>query len=672
MTALAVARVHDFGGEAAVAEMLRRAGSRRTAAYLSDVGNWVSYDEALALLAAGARVTQHPQFARAVGEDAARRLNASPVAALLRSLGSPENVFGRIAETSVKYSVVTRLEAIDSGPGWVEIVATAEDGFPRSADHCAWTCGLLSQPTVLFGLPPATVHHDRCAALGAPACHYIVSWDQRVSDEAAVAAELTSLRGQLAAMQQRLNGVFAAAGDLISADEIGEALGRITDRAALEVRAPQYLLSVQLAEGGERLCHHRGLTDEEAAACVELLEEREPETLAEHWLAVPVRSRRRDYGRLLAMHAPGRRFFDQERELLEVYATYAAGALDSATALIDAKLRYAQSSALLALARQLAVAGTSQEVARNLAQAVPGVVACDRVEVHLSAGGQLALAAWRDLTDGDGRSRPAPPVADSVSSRLLGRVREPVVIAAGSGPAALRARFLSPGVEAAVLVPLASPESLLGLLVVSVTHDRHRLTLNGDLLDRLSGIAAQASTALLNGRLMDEITHQALHDPLTGLANRLRFHEVLEQATERAAHGDAEVTLFYVDLDAFKPINDSRGHDTGDRLLIAVADRLRACTRAEDVVARLGGDEFAVVMSAPVGSRDADGFAARLSLALEAPFYIDGEPLQIGASIGRADHSRTVAGVAELLRHADQAMFADKRARRSATLTSAS
>ena len=172
MTGLLLERVREFGGHDAVDEMLRIAGSERSPAYLLDTANWISFDEAVALWRAGARVTQHPQFARAVGEDAAKRLNASPVAALFRSLGSPENVYRQIATSSTKYSVVTTLEAVEVGPGFAKIVAVAVDGFPRDADHCAWTRGLLTQPTILFGLGPATVEHERCAALGAPDCLY--------------------------------------------------------------------------------------------------------------------------------------------------------------------------------------------------------------------------------------------------------------------------------------------------------------------------------------------------------------------------------------------------------------------------------------------------------------------------------------------------------------------
>ena len=141
LTAVLIARVHAFGGDEAVGRLLREARSEREPAYLVDIGNWVSYDEAIALWGAGAKVTRHPQFARALGEDAARRLNASPVAAVLRSLGSPEEVYRQIATTASKFSTATNLEAVETGPGYTEIVAVAAEGFPRNAHHCAWTPG---------------------------------------------------------------------------------------------------------------------------------------------------------------------------------------------------------------------------------------------------------------------------------------------------------------------------------------------------------------------------------------------------------------------------------------------------------------------------------------------------------------------------------------------------
>ena len=172
LSAVLIARVHAFGGDEAVAELLRSAGVQRSVEYLTDITNWISYDEAIALWQTGTRVTRHPRFARVVGEDAARRLIGSPVAALLRSLGSPEAVYRQVATTATKFATTSTLEFVDGGPGYAEIVARSATGFPRNPHHCAWTSGLLTQATVLFGLSPAMVEHEECAALGAECCRY--------------------------------------------------------------------------------------------------------------------------------------------------------------------------------------------------------------------------------------------------------------------------------------------------------------------------------------------------------------------------------------------------------------------------------------------------------------------------------------------------------------------
>jgi diguanylate cyclase (GGDEF)-like protein len=642
LTAVMLARVHAYGGAPAVAELLREAGSTRTPEYLTDLGNWISYDEAAALWAAGTRVTHHPQFPRAVGEDAARRLNGSPVATLFRSLGSPEEVYRTLATGSGKFSTVTELEAVDVGPGFAEIVARPTDGFPRNAHHCAWTCGLLTQPTVLFGLAPATVEHEQCAAFGADLCRYRVVWNI----ETGVATSDSS--AQIEAMTERLNSMFATASDLIAADDIADVLARITDRAAIEVRAPRYLLAVRPRRGDEVHRHHRGFDEAEAEATAERLLAGDAD---ESWLVVPVRSNRRDYGRLLAMNEGGRPFFAQERELLEVYARYAASALDSATALTEAR-------ELLELARALAAAGTSREVAQRLADAVPIVVDCDRVGVYLwdDARGEIVRRALNDAAD-DSEFSIAPSPGGPLEQLLNDPSPEPLFVNEHEGDPIIRDLLANVGAIASIVVPITTADAFLGFLIVSVSSDPERLQPTPDLLDRLSGVAAHATTALQNGRLLDQITHQAMHDELTGLPNRAQFMTALR----RAILATSAVTLFYIDLDNFKPVNDELGHEMGDRLLMAVADRLNGCTRAEDTVARLGGDEFAVV----IAGHDADGVARRLAGAFADPFVLDGHELRVGASIGRAQFPAEATAEA-LLRAADAEMFVVKRRGRGA------
>ncbi len=669
MSAVLLARVQAYGGREAVDEVLALAGSRRTPEYLSDIVNWIAYDEAVALWRAGAQVTHHPAFARAVGTDAARRLNGSPIAALLRSLGSPERVYGQIATTATKYSLASRLETADVGPGFAEIIATASDGFPRSADHCAWTCGLLTQPTVLFGLAPAEVEHEECAAHGAAHCRYRVTWKQEETEATRESERNGALLSQLDAMKERLHSVFATASDLIGSDDISDVLARITDRAAVEIRAPSYLLAIRTTPDGPILSHHRGIDDDAAMAYAETMLTNHPAALPESWLVVPVRSSRRDYGRLLALSDGDRSFFAEERSLLEVYARYAASALDSATALMEATQRYAQSSALLSLARALADAGTSEEVATRLADAVPAVVDCDRVGVCVWDPALGALVHSATTRPGPGIERidkgwTWAPTPGGPLQRMLDEPHSaPLFIGKASGDPALRELCASFGAVASLFVPLAAHDQLLGLLTVSVVERPERLAPSQDLLDRVSGVAAQATTALQNGRLLDQITHQALHDDLTGLANRLHLKTRLAAAVDHAREWGGHVTAFYVDLDWFKPVNDEFGHDVGDELLAAVGRRLESCVRPDDLVARLGGDEFAVLIDTASTPAATDVVAGRLRSAFDEPFFIAGRPMTVGASIGRATFPQDATTAERLLSTADAAMFARKRER---------
>ncbi len=667
MSAVLLAEVTELAGQEAIPELLRVAGSTRTPEYLCDISNWISYDEAVSLWRAGMQVTYNPQLPTLSGRRAARRLSSSPVAALLRSLGSPENIYRQITTTASKFSTVSRLEAVETGPGFAVLTSTPTDGFPRAAEHCGWTIGMLSTTTILFGLPPAHVEHDRCAALGAPECTYRITWRSDLATEFADSGDqVAALRQQLEGMQERLHSMFATASDLIAADEVSDVLARITDRAALEVRAPRYLLAVQLEEGGEVQVHHRGFSEAEASEHVTSLMTRHPVDHPDSWLVVPVRSKRRDYGRLLAA-ADGKEFFPQERELLEVYARYAATALDGAAALMEANRRYHHSSALLELARALATAGTSQEVAHRLADAVPLVVDCDRVSVWLwePARGEIVRRAFNtsraDDPVGEGEWSRVPDPGGPIETLLNDPSHDPLFADTETEDPILREELKAAGEAAVILVPLSTEDTLLGVLGVTVLDGPERLAPNPDLLDRLSGVAAQGATALQNGRLVDQITHQALHDQLTGLANRLQFADRLRKAVNRARQREELVTMFYIDLDGFKPVNDEFGHDVGDSLLTEFGQRLTTCVRTSDLVARLGGDEFAVLITTQTSQEHADMLAGRLADTFAHPFKINGHDLRLRGSIGRAVFPADADTADELLRRADASMFEVKR-----------
>lgn len=164
--------------------------------------------------------------------------------------------------------------------------------------------------------------------------------------------------------------------------------------------------------------------------------------------------------------------------------------------------------------------------------------------------------------------------------------------------------------------------------------------------------------------LQAEIQHLAMHDPLTGLVNRTLFRERLVKAVQ--AHAEApehRFALLALDLDRFKPVNDTYGHPIGDALLTQIADRLRACLSPEDTVARLGGDEFAILLKAGTCEVQAIAAANRVLEAIEKPFEVDGLLLEIGVSVGIALHDDTLRGVNadDFFKLADHALYKAKR-----------
>jgi diguanylate cyclase (GGDEF)-like protein len=163
-------------------------------------------------------------------------------------------------------------------------------------------------------------------------------------------------------------------------------------------------------------------------------------------------------------------------------------------------------------------------------------------------------------------------------------------------------------------------------------------------------------------RQMREIEHQALHDDLTGLPNRAFFRESAEQALAEAKELGGGVAVLLIDLDRFKEINDTLGHESGDLLLEELGHRLRRLLRGTDTVARLGGDEFAILAPGQHDAQSAVVVAERVRRGLDEPFVVSGLTLEVEASIGIAlfpDHGEDVETI---MRHADVAMYVSKEA----------
>ena len=212
------------------------------------------------------------------------------------------------------------------------------------------------------------------------------------------------------------------------------------------------------------------------------------------------------------------------------------------------------------------------------------------------------------------------------------------------------------------IIPLVAAGTVIGTLELTSTRggafdDRH--------VDMATMLAGEAAMAFENARLYDEIRHSALHDGLTGLANRVLFRDRVIQATERSRGRDGRpFAVLFIDLDDFKVLNDTLGHARGDDVLVAVARRVAGSLRPSDTAARLGGDEFAVLLDDIADESTALSIAVRLADTLREPIELAESSPSIAASIGVALSGVDGAGADDVLRNADVAMYAAKASSR--------
>jgi diguanylate cyclase (GGDEF)-like protein len=218
----------------------------------------------------------------------------------------------------------------------------------------------------------------------------------------------------------------------------------------------------------------------------------------------------------------------------------------------------------------------------------------------------------------------------------------------------------------AMAVPLKGETRALGMLVVG---DRPGSNFQREDVRLFEALASHVSVALENGRLEQSLSHLrelerrltqlAFHDPLTGLANRSLFSERVVEALATARAETRTCAVLFIDLDDFKTVNDTLGHEAGDELLKAVAERITGCLRPNDQPARLGGDEFAVIIEDALANQTAERIAARITEALRQPVRVNNCDLYLRASIGIAT-SQDVNSADEMLRNADLAMYMAK------------
>jgi|GEM_PF-3507164 len=257
------------------------------------------------------------------------------------------------------------------------------------------------------------------------------------------------------------------------------------------------------------------------------------------------------------------------------------------------------------------------------------------------------------------------PVAIGRSQASCGTAaarREPVLVADISQDPLWRmhsATALAHGLQACSSWPILGRDgSVLGTFAMYADHVAHPSD-----YDTMLGIACSDVAALaIETRAAEErMRRQASHDALTGLPNRVLFHDCLASAVNAAQRHGKRFALLFVDLDRFKEVNDSCGHDAGDTVLREMARRMRACLRQSDHIARMGGDEFYVLIEDVRGRRDAIEVAEKLLAAARVPVEVAGVEHRLSASIGIAMFPEHGVSGEALLQLADQAMYSSKR-----------
>ena len=319
-------------------------------------------------------------------------------------------------------------------------------------------------------------------------------------------------------------------------------------------------------------------------------------------------------------------------------------------------------------ARATSVVEAGEVLARVTGEAIDAETATlllrdeeDRVEHVLTVGANGEFeAAFRELAG-------SVPAQDFRAWRIAAHQPKPIFVENARASRLLPAELVEVlSLKSYVVVPLASATRPLGLVILG--HSQAPRPWSNEERRLVEQLALEGSLVVENAALrateqerLEQLAHQAFHDSLTELPNRALFADRLEHALARTSRRPSAVAVLFLDLDDFKPINDNFGHEAGDQLLTAVAQRIKACVRPEDTVARLGGDEFTVLLEDIADVRYAIAVAERIEASLQDPFRVAGQDASVTASVGIAVSSGRETTPEDLLRDSDSAMYLAKR-----------
>ena len=632
-----------------IQELLRRAGETRSLDELGDASSWSSYDQFRRLLEERARLDPVDLYEKT--GLLSSWLKRWEMAEAAHGHESPGTLLASGSDGNPLVPI-RRYEKSEVAPNEWTIKEWFIDGYAPYPEFCDFAALQYALIPILFELPPGEVVEEECQFRGDAACLFRFRWEQLDGD--ASKADFFRVRSQM--LEAQLEQIQDMITDLASNDCYEDVLqGFVESSLRTAVGAGGAVLALAPRMGVGRKVYSEGYSPAEAEVLAHDLLTGEVES--SRMIAVEVASARRRYG-VLALDEGGGVFSSHSRATLETNARLAAAALDTVDALEDARHQADTSRALLELSTSLTEIVSTQEMAARVARTVSDVIGCDRAAIFLDEGGLprgpdvgfWLVGSWgySDVALAQLGSGPIPRPSST----------SPLLADGGAFD-----RLVELGNVATVTAPIVVTGEMIGFITASVIDDPDRLSVTASLTEQLSGLAAQASIAISNARLVDHIRFQAVHDTLTGLPNRALILDRTEQMLARARRTSVSVAALFIDLDGFKDVNDTLGHGVGDQLLQAVSQRLTVSMRESDSIGRLGGDEFVVLVDGTTMDAGPELVAARLLEVLRSPFELEGVPggsLSLSASIGIAIGTRPSA--AELLRDADIALYEAKAA----------
>lgn len=283
--------------------------------------------------------------------------------------------------------------------------------------------------------------------------------------------------------------------------------------------------------------------------------------------------------------------------------------------------------------------------------------------------GEIAMSLWLEWTQPN--CEPSHNHWQNLPYQSSGLARWYTALSNGQSISGLTREFppdeqqllVQKGIQSLFLVPLCLEDTFWGYLGLADCEQERQWSKQEE--STLLTMAASINAAWQRQQVEKKIRHQALHDLLTGLPNRLLFYELLAKALPNAVRNRESLAVMFLDLDRFKVINDTLGHTLGDKLLQEVAYRLKESLRSGDTVARWGGDEFIILQPQVNHVDEVTQVAWRILKSLEDPFYLQGHELYISGSIGIALLSDNSPNAETLIQHADAALYYAKDAGRN-------